>query len=55
MQSGYTPHRELYDFLYSWYDKKHGRQPSTQIAILLCDFALALNERSNSTTKQNES
>lgn len=55
MTSGYTPNRELYDFLYRWYNKTYGREPSTQLAILLCSFGIALNERSNSRTEQNES
>ncbi len=54
MTSGYAQHREMYDFIREWYNKTHGRDPSTLLSIVLCDFGIALNERSNSRTEQHE-
>lgn len=54
MLSGYTQHREMYDFLRDWYYNRHGREPTTQLSILLCDFGCALNEKDNSRRRQDE-
>ena len=55
IHSGYTQHRDMYEYLKEWYINRHGREPSTQLAILLCDFGCSLNERNNTRTRPDES
>ena len=52
IHSGYTANKEMYEFVNDWYEQSYHRKPSSQLAILLCNFGTALNARSNSRAEQ---
>ena len=52
IHSGYTANKEMYQFVNDWYEQSYHHKPSSQLAILLCNFGTALNARSNSRAEQ---